>query len=52
MLNYLTITGPSISYVVSIVSQFLEVSRVPHWDVVTCIICYMKRALGLRILYS
>jgi hypothetical protein len=40
-----------ISYAVSVVSQFLEAPRVSHWEVVTRIIRYLKRALGLGILY-
>jgi hypothetical protein len=50
-LNYLTITRPNISYAVSVVSQFLEAPRVSHWEVVTRIIRYLKRAPGLGILY-
>lgn len=50
-LNYLTITRPDISYAVSVVSQFLEAPSVPHWDAVTRIVRYLKRAPGLGILY-
>jgi hypothetical protein len=50
-LNYLTITRPDISYVVSIVSQLLEAPWVSHWEAVTRIIRYLKRQLGLGILY-
>ena len=46
-LNYLTITRPDISYAVSVVSQLLEAPRVSHWEVVTRIIRYLKRALAL-----
>jgi hypothetical protein len=41
-LNYLIITRPDISFVVSVISQFLEAPRVSHWEVVTCIIRYLK----------
>lgn len=50
-LNYLTITRPNISYAVSVVSQFLEAPRVSHWEAVTRILRYLKRAPGLGILY-
>lgn len=50
-LNYLTITRPDISYAVSVVGQFLEAPSVPHWDAVTRIVRYLKRAPGLGILY-
>jgi hypothetical protein len=50
-LNYLTITRPDISYAVSVVSHFLEAPRVSHWEVVTRILRYLKRAPGLGILY-
>jgi hypothetical protein len=40
-LNYLPITRPNISYAVSIVSQFLEASRVSHWEAVTHIVQYL-----------
>lgn len=50
-LNYLTITILDIAYAISIVSQFLEAPRVPHWDAVTCIVHYVKWTPGLSILY-
>jgi hypothetical protein len=37
-LNYLTIIRPDISYVVSVVSQFLRALRVSHWEVIIRII--------------
>jgi hypothetical protein len=46
-LTYLTITRPDISYVVSVVSQFLEAPRVLHWEAVTCIVRYLKELLAL-----
>jgi hypothetical protein len=50
-LNHLTITRTDISYAVSVVSQFLEAPRVLYWDAITRIIRYLKRQLGLGILY-
>jgi hypothetical protein len=50
--NYLTITGPNISYAVSVVSQFMEVPRTLHWEVVVHILRYLKRFTGRRILYN
>jgi hypothetical protein len=46
-LNCPTITSLDISYSISVVSQFLEAPRVLHWELVTRIIRYLKRALGL-----
>ena len=50
-LTYLTITRPDILYAMSVVSQFLEAPRVSHWEAVTRIVRYLKRASGLGILY-
>ena len=50
-LNFLTITRLDIAYVVSVVSQFMGCPRVPHWEAVTRILRYLKRAPGLRFLY-
>jgi hypothetical protein len=50
-LNYLTITRLDISYVVSVVSQFLEAPQISYWKTITRIIRYLKRASGLGILY-
>jgi hypothetical protein len=44
-LNYLTITRPSISYAVSVVSQFMEAPRTSYWEVVVHILRYLKRFL-------
>lgn len=46
-LNYLTITRLHISYAVSALSKFFEAPTVLHWEVVTHIIWYLKRAPGL-----
>ncbi|XP_040994149.1 secreted RxLR effector protein 161-like [Juglans microcarpa x Juglans regia] len=50
-LNYLTITRPDISYAVSVLSQFLQMPRVSHWDAVIYMLRYLKRAPGLGLLY-
>ena len=51
-LNYLTVTLPDIAYVVSIVSQFMSAPTVKHWAALEQILCYLKRAPGLGILYT
>ena len=51
-LNYLTVTRPDIAYSVSVVSQYMSSSTVDNWAVVEHILCYLKGALGLGILYS
>ncbi|GAV67640.1 hypothetical protein CFOL_v3_11145, partial [Cephalotus follicularis] len=43
-LNYLTITRPYISFVVSVVSQFMSAPRTPHWQAALQIVSYLKRA--------
>ena len=48
-LTYLTITRPDISYAVSVVSQFLEVPIVSHWEAVTRIVQYLKRAPVVKL---
>ncbi|RVW70044.1 Retrovirus-related Pol polyprotein from transposon RE1 [Vitis vinifera] len=51
-LNYLTVTRPYIAYAVSVVSQFTSVPTVKHWAGLEQILCYLKKAPGLGILYS
>ena len=51
-LNYLTITRPHISFPVSVVSQSLQSPCDSHWDVVVCIIRYIKGTPGQRVLYE
>ena len=51
-LNYLTITRPDISFPVSIVSQFLQSPCDSHWDVVVCILRYIKGTPGQGVLYE
>ena len=51
-LNYLTVTRLDIAYAVSIVSQFTSAPIVKHWAALEQILCYLKRAPSLGILYS
>ncbi|KAJ9707458.1 hypothetical protein PVL29_002475 [Vitis rotundifolia] len=51
-LNYLTVTRPDIAYAVSVVSQFTSAPTVKHWAALEHILCYLKKAPGLGILYS
>ncbi|XP_043808343.1 uncharacterized mitochondrial protein AtMg00810-like [Manihot esculenta] len=51
-LNYLTITRPDISFVVSMVSQFLQTPYSSHWDVVIRILRYIKGVPGHGLLYE
>ncbi|RVW15373.1 Retrovirus-related Pol polyprotein from transposon TNT 1-94 [Vitis vinifera] len=51
-LNYLTITRPDISFLVSVVSQFLQSSCDSHWDAVICILRYVKSTPGQGVLYE
>jgi hypothetical protein len=41
-LNYLTITRPDISFVVSVVSKFLNKPRMPHQIAIQRILRYLK----------
>ena len=51
-LNYLTITRPDISYLVSVVSQFLQSPCDSHWDAVIRILRYIKSTPGQGVLYE
>jgi len=44
-LNYLTVTHPNISFVVIVVSQFLNFPCVDHWNAVIRILKYIKGLL-------
>ncbi len=44
-LIYMTITRPYLSYVIGMVSQFMQTPRKPHLDVVGCILRYIKHTL-------
>jgi len=45
-LIYLTISSLDLSFVVGVVSQFMQNPCVDHWNVVIHILRYLKRALG------
>ena len=49
-LIYLSITRPDISFVVGVVSQFMQNPRVDHWNAVMRILRYIKRAPGQGLL--
>ena len=51
-LNYLTITQPDISFLVSVVSQFLQSPCDSHWDAVIRILRYIKGTPGRGVLYE
>jgi len=51
-LTYLTITRPNISFVVGVVSQFMQAPLVDHWKAVISILGYIKKALGQGLLYE
>ncbi|RVW40871.1 Retrovirus-related Pol polyprotein from transposon RE2 [Vitis vinifera] len=51
-LNYLTITRPNISFLVSVVSQFLQSPCDSHWDAVIRILRYIKNTPGQGVLYE
>jgi len=51
-LNYLTITHLDISFVVSVVSQFLHSPCNNHWDTTTHILRYVKGTSGQGLLYE
>ena len=51
-LNYLKVTHPDIAYSISIVSQFMSSPTVNHWAALEYILCYLKGAHGLCILYK
>jgi hypothetical protein len=44
-LIYMTITWPDLSYVVVVVSQFMQTLQKPHLDGVKCILRYLKQTL-------
>ena len=51
-LNYLTITRPDISFLVSVVSQFLQSPCDSHRDVAVRILSYVKGKPGQGVLYE
>ncbi len=51
-LIYMTITRPDLSYVVGVVSQFMQTPRKPHLDAVRRILRYIKHTLHCGIFYE
>ncbi len=51
-LIYMTITRPDLSYVVGMVSQFMQTPRKPHLDAVRRILRYIKHTLQCGIFYE
>ncbi len=51
-LIYMTITRPDLSYVVEVVSQFMQTPRKPHLDAVRHILRYIKHTLQCGIFYE
>ena len=51
-LNHLTVTRPDIAHSVSVVSQYMSSLTVDNWATIEHILCYLKGAPGLGILYS
>ncbi len=51
-LIYMTITRPDLSYVVGVVSQFMQTPRKPHLDAVRHILRYIKHTLKCGIFYE
>jgi hypothetical protein len=51
-LIYMTIRRPNLSYVVGVVSQFMQTPRKPHLDAVRRILRYIKHTLQFEIFYE
>jgi len=51
-LIYMTITRPDLSYVVGVVSQFVQTPGKPHLDAMRCILRYIKHILQCGIFYE
>ena len=51
-LIYLTITRPDLSFVVGVVSQFMQDPHIDHWNVVIRILRYIKKTPGQGLLYK
>jgi hypothetical protein len=51
-LIYMTITRPDLSYVVGVVSQFMQTPRKPHLDAIRRILRYIKHTLHCGIFYE
>ena len=51
-LNYLTVTRLDITYLISVLSQYMSSPTISHWAAVEHILCYLKEALRRGILYK
>jgi len=51
-LIYMTIIRLDLSYVIGVVSQFMQTPRKPHLDVLRCILRYIKHTLQCGIFYE
>lgn len=51
-LNYLNINRPKMSSVVSVVSQYMSVSQLPHWEAILQIVKFLKAHPGWGFLYK
>jgi len=51
-LIYLTITRPNISYIVAIVSQFMQNSHIDHYNIAFSILRYIKKIVGHGLLHE
>lgn len=51
-LIYLTMTCPDITFVVSVVWQYMKSPKQVHWDAVCHFLTYLKGTVGVDILYK
>ncbi|XP_042939631.1 uncharacterized mitochondrial protein AtMg00810-like [Carya illinoinensis] len=51
-LLYLTNTRPDLSYSVNLLSQFMEIPRVPHYNALLKVLRYLKGNLGQGLFFS
>jgi len=49
---YLTIARPDLSFAVGVMSQFMQNPFFDHWNVVICILRYLKKASGQGLHYE
>ena len=51
-LIYLTVTRLDITFVVGVVSQFMENPKQIHWDAISRVLIYLNGTIRMRILYK
>ena len=51
-LIYLKVTHPNITYIVSVLSQFMHEPRMVHWEGALRVLAYIKRAPGKGLIYQ